>query len=99
MTDPTFSSLWETVDYELHKTINILKGAISVGEHAQQDKGTVLGLVYIALEKVEEAQEELEALRKYHYALEKETKESAPLPVRGQDIVGTKWTGHRGLNN
>jgi hypothetical protein len=82
MADNTFSTLWEAVDYDLHKIINILKGAISVGEYSQHDAETVLGLIYVALEKVEEAQEELEALRRYHYTTEKEPEKPAAPPTK-----------------
>jgi hypothetical protein len=84
MADITFSTLWENVDYSLHKTINILKGALCVGEYTQHDKETVLGLVYVALEQIEAAQQELEALREYQYTTETETKESATPPQTDQ---------------
>jgi hypothetical protein len=80
MADPTFLTLWEAVDYDLHKLMNILKGAICVGEYTQHDEETVLGLVYVALEKLEEAQQELEALREYHLHVEKEAKKDPPQP-------------------
>ena len=55
-----------------------------MGEHTQDDeKETTLGLIYVALEKVEEAQQQLEALRQYHYTTEKEEKALAAPVTQG----------------
>ena len=72
MADTTFLTLWENVDHDLHKLMNVLKGAICVREFSPSERDTTLGLVYVALDKLEEAQEGLEALREYHQHVEKE---------------------------
>jgi hypothetical protein len=84
MAEVTFSDVWESADSELHKTIHILKGAIGVGAYTEHDEETVLGLVYVALEKVENARHQLEQLHKCHSAPEKTPKEPATPPPRQQ---------------
>jgi hypothetical protein len=65
-----FIDSWETASYSLHKITHILNGALCVSSHVAPINETIDTLVRLALEEVEEAQQELEALRQYYYTTE-----------------------------
>jgi hypothetical protein len=76
MLDPHFSTLWENVDYSLHKLTHILKATLSVSEDADPINETINTLVCLAIDQAKDSRKRLLELHKHQYATKKETEKA-----------------------
>lgn len=67
MCDSSFSTLYETVDFSLHKLTHILKSLECVNEQADPINETIDTLTSLALAQVDESRTQLLKLHKHHY--------------------------------
>jgi hypothetical protein len=73
MCDSSFSTLYETVDFSLHKLTHILKSLECVNEQADPINETIDTLIGFALNQVDETRAQLLKLHKHHYDTGKNT--------------------------
>jgi len=88
MAAPNFTECWHAVDDPLDKITCLLKGAVCIYEHTDEEEDTVaLSLVQIALERVESLERQLRALNDLYLDLEKETEKPVAQPVQEEGKV------------
>lgn len=84
MAAPNFTELWADVDESLDKITCLLKGAVCIYEHLDEEEDTALSLVYVVLERVQSFERQLRELNDHYLDLEKETGKFGATPQPDQ---------------